>query len=97
TTDRFFLGAPTSSGSWGEATKSFEHIFRYCERPASVEGLEGVAVVHITTGDNFSACLSDKGEVFTWGDNFNGQLGHGDEKDRVWSINTKNRRERRRK
>ena len=32
-------------------------------------------------GEHFVA-LSRNGEVFTWGNNFVGQLGHGDEKDR---------------
>jgi len=37
-------------------------------------------IIDIDTGKLFSAALSDDGELFTWGENEHGQLGHGNEK-----------------
>ena len=35
----------------------------------------------MAVGDNFSLALSNKGEVYTWGINSDGQLGHGHKSD----------------
>lgn len=35
----------------------------------------------MATGENFSLALSEKGEVFSWGINSDGQLGHGHKSD----------------
>ena len=37
----------------------------------------------ITCGSDHTVALTKKGEVFTWGLNNNGQLGHGDRKPRT--------------
>jgi E3 ubiquitin-protein ligase HERC4 len=35
----------------------------------------------VATGENFSLALSQKGEVYSWGINSDGQLGHGHKSD----------------
>jgi alpha-tubulin suppressor-like RCC1 family protein len=38
--------------------------------------------IQIVCGGEYTVGLTKKGEVFTWGDNDSGQLGHGDRKER---------------
>lgn len=44
-----------------------------CEGPASVNGLDGVAVAHIATGYGFSVAVSATGDLYCTGDNTMGQ------------------------
>jgi alpha-tubulin suppressor-like RCC1 family protein len=39
--------------------------------------------IQIECGGLHTVGLTKKGEVFSWGANYSGQLGHGDEKDRT--------------
>ena len=39
--------------------------------------------IQIVCGGRHTAALTKKGEVFTWGDNDYGQLGHGDNDERA--------------
>ncbi|CAB0032033.1 unnamed protein product [Trichogramma brassicae] len=48
--------------------------------PKAVETLKGYKIVKVFRGDQFSAALSDEGDIFTWGKGDNYRLGHGDEK-----------------
>lgn len=41
---------------------------------------EDIKVVSVSSTDYNSIALTDKGELYSWGKNFNGQLGTGDEK-----------------
>ncbi|XP_066141939.1 E3 ubiquitin-protein ligase HERC2 isoform X1 [Euwallacea fornicatus] len=50
-----------------------EHI----RRPKKVAALQGKKIVIIATGSLHCVACSDQGEVFTWGDNDEGQLGDG--------------------
>ena len=50
------------------------------EVPTKVHGL--MNIVHIAAGEYFSACVDVNGHVWTFGCNFNGQLGHGDNDNR---------------
>jgi alpha-tubulin suppressor-like RCC1 family protein len=34
--------------------------------PAKVESLDGLAITKISCGKNYTAALTDKGEIFTW-------------------------------
>lgn len=49
--------------------------------PKVIPGLQGVVVTHIACGTSFSACLSDRGIVMTFGSGAQGCLGHGDYED----------------
>ena len=40
-------------------------------------------IVMISAGATFSVAVTDKGQVYTWGSNANGQLGLGDLRDRL--------------
>jgi alpha-tubulin suppressor-like RCC1 family protein len=48
----------------------------------SVNSLLGHKIVKIAAGRYFSLALTDKGELYSWGDNDCGQLGLGDRQDR---------------
>jgi len=50
--------------------------------PAVVEALVGVEIVAVAAGEFHAAAVSANGEVFTWGMNSYGQLGHGDRQNR---------------
>ena len=41
---------------------------------------ENVEWTHVSCGVGHSAALTKEGEVYTWGSNNGGQLGHGDDK-----------------
>ena len=40
----------------------------------------GEKIVEISCGDSHVACRGSSGKVYTWGNNTNGQLGHGNNK-----------------
>jgi alpha-tubulin suppressor-like RCC1 family protein len=52
-------------------------------RPQYIEALAGIRCVCVAAGELHSACVSVDGDVYTWGDGFCGQGGHGDKRPRV--------------
>jgi E3 ubiquitin-protein ligase HERC2 len=75
-----FSVALTRSGSvytWGKGDYhrlghgTGEHV----RRPKKVAALQGKKIISIATGSLHCVACSDEGEVFTWGDNDEGQLG----------------------
>jgi alpha-tubulin suppressor-like RCC1 family protein len=52
-------------------------------RPQYIEALSGIRCVCVAAGELHSACVSVDGDVYTWGDGFCGQGGHGDKRPRV--------------
>ncbi|XP_067866577.1 serine/threonine-protein kinase Nek8 isoform X2 [Heterodontus francisci] len=42
-----------------------------------LEGQSGVAIKHVSCGDLFTACLTDRGIIMSFGNGSNGCLGHG--------------------
>lgn len=71
--------------SWG--SNMFGQLGRdsgdYSHEPQLVEGLEDAFVTQIGCGDYFSAALTDKGKLYTWGYGLSGALGHGDTENRT--------------
>ena len=53
------------------------HSTRPCPTPTAVALGPRTVVVSMSAGDEFSACVTKAGEVFTWGFGAFGQLGHG--------------------
>lgn len=53
------------------------------DTPKLVEALRGEKIVQVSLGETHSACLNDKGEVFTFGTGNWGRLGHGDARNYV--------------
>lgn len=49
----------------------------HVRRPRKVSALQGKKIISIATGSLHCVACSDEGEVFTWGDNDEGQLGDG--------------------
>lgn len=49
--------------------------------PRIVAGLSGIKIKSVACGDSFSACLSDRGILMTFGSGAQGCLGHGDYED----------------
>lgn len=49
----------------------------HVRRPKKVAALQGKKIISIATGSLHCVACSDEGEVFTWGDNDEGQLGDG--------------------
>ncbi|KAK9875133.1 hypothetical protein WA026_005926 [Henosepilachna vigintioctopunctata] len=77
-----FSVALTRSGSvytWGKGDYhrlghgTSDHV----RRPKKVSALQGKKIISIATGSLHCVACSDEGEVFTWGDNDEGQLGDG--------------------
>ena len=62
-------------GQLGHGVESIELV------PRRIEALDRVQVVSVAAGDTHSMALTVGGDVYTWGDGGNGQLGHGD-----WNI-----------
>ena len=46
--------------------------------PTKVEGLSDVDVVAVSLGDEYSAAITSKGDLYVWGYNCYGKLGVGD-------------------
>lgn len=55
-------------------------------RPQYIEAFSGVRIVCVAAGEIHSAAVSADGDVYTWGDGFCGQLGHGDKKPEVAPV-----------
>ncbi|XP_075446685.1 E3 ubiquitin-protein ligase HERC2 isoform X3 [Ascaphus truei] len=77
-----FSVALTKSGAvytWGKGDYhrlghgSDDHV----RRPRQVQGLQGKKVIAIAIGSLHCVCCTEDGEVYTWGDNDEGQLGDG--------------------
>lgn len=77
-----FSVALTRSGSvytWGKGDYhrlghgNAEHV----RRPKKVAALQGKKIISIATGSLHCVACSDTGDVYTWGDNDEGQLGDG--------------------
>jgi RCC1 and BTB domain-containing protein len=50
-----------------------------CSLPRKVEiGLTNIHVVNVACGSRHTACLSNEGKLYSWGDKENGVAGHGD-------------------
>ena len=60
------------------------HVSAPRERPAPVSGLAGV--VEIALGSFFGCARTRGGEIWCWGDNFEGQLGDGTRTDRTLPV-----------
>ncbi|KAL7559429.1 hypothetical protein ACA910_009989 [Epithemia clementina (nom. ined.)] len=52
-------------------------------RPRYIDALSGVRCVCVAAGELHSAVVTSDGDVYSWGDGFCGQLGHGDRRPRV--------------
>ncbi|XP_060526978.1 E3 ubiquitin-protein ligase HERC2 [Cylas formicarius] len=77
-----FSIALTRSGSvytWGKGDyhRLGHGTADHMRRPKKVAALQGKRIVSIATGSLHCVACSDAGEVFTWGDNDEGQLGDG--------------------
>ncbi|KAJ8308251.1 hypothetical protein KUTeg_013125, partial [Tegillarca granosa] len=47
--------------------------------PKKVEALEGVGVIQVSCGDDFTLCVTDEGQVYSFGSDYDGCLGCGNE------------------
>jgi alpha-tubulin suppressor-like RCC1 family protein len=52
-------------------------------RPQYIDALSGIRCVCVAAGELHSACVSVDGDVYTWGDGFCGQGGHGEKRPHV--------------
>ncbi|XP_062509330.1 serine/threonine-protein kinase Nek8-like isoform X2 [Corticium candelabrum] len=57
------------------------HRDSYVSVPRYVDGLSGVTVKQVSCGDLFTACLTERGILMTFGNGINGALGHGHNND----------------
>ena len=49
-------------------------------RPELLRSLRAAKASHIACGKSHSACISLRGDLFSWGSNMSGQCGHGEDK-----------------
>lgn len=54
--------------------------------PSAVKALAKFRVRHVGCGFGFTAATTHSGDVYTWGSGDHGQLGHGDNQDRVVPV-----------
>ena len=50
----------------------------FSRTPKQVKALDGIAITQVSCGDDFTCCVSDSGDVFTFGTDYSGCLGLGD-------------------
>eukprot|EP00075_Anas_platyrhynchos_P039005 XP_027328258.1 serine/threonine-protein kinase Nek8 [Anas platyrhynchos] len=62
-------GGPSLPGATEQLQPQFVSRF--------LEGQSGVTIKHVSCGDLFTACLTDRGIIMTFGSGSNGCLGHG--------------------
>jgi len=77
-----FSVALSSNGSvytWGKGDyhRLGHGLDEHVRRPKKVSALQGKKIICISTGALHCVVCTDQGEVFTWGDNDEGQLGDG--------------------
>jgi len=65
------------SWGWGEKGQLGHGALTNHSTPKQVEGFNGQRVVTVSAGQGHTAAVSDVGDLWTWGKNSNGQLGHG--------------------
>ncbi|KAF6019750.1 NEK8 [Bugula neritina] len=74
--------AVTQSGTmfvWESPPYGMDTEYPYI--PRSLEGQSAVTIQHVSCGDLFIACVTDRGILMTFGSGANGCLGHGDNVD----------------
>ncbi len=54
------------------------NFFRNVDTPQLVETLKGKFVIDVACGSSHSACITDDGNLYTWGKGRYGRLGHND-------------------
>ena len=76
--------AVTESGallSWGSGTNGRlghgDTVMRL--RPRRIEVLADVEIIHASAGSGHSLAVSASGQLYTWGQGYNGRLGHGNQ------------------
>lgn len=45
--------------------------------PTPIDFIQRQAITRVFCGADFTFCIGSKGEVYSWGQNLRGQLGHG--------------------
>ena len=55
-------------------------------RPRYIDALSGIRCVCVAAGELHSAAVTSDGDVYTWGDGFCGQLGHGDKRPQTTPV-----------
>lgn len=63
-------------------SKIRERQYRYNPIPAKVDGLDGLTVKSLVSGQNDGAIITSAGDLYMWGPNSHGQLGTGDTNER---------------
>jgi len=71
--------------SWGSGTNGrLGHGDTIMQlRPRRVAALQSPRIVHASAGCGHSLAVSDKGELFSWGQGHNGRLGHGNQETKM--------------
>jgi alpha-tubulin suppressor-like RCC1 family protein len=72
----FFIKASQGRAQFSSA--KLGHGSLYTRSPKQVSALSGIAIEQVSCGDDFTLCLSSNGEVYTFGTNYTGCLGLGD-------------------
>ncbi|KMQ87960.1 rcc1 and btb domain-containing protein 1 [Lasius niger] len=68
---------PAQSDS--KITSSNGELPKYCAYPRKITAVSGKAIVKVACGFKHTLVLTDKGKIYAWGKNDNGQLGVNDE------------------
>ena len=78
----FGIGQYGALGHGYSAAKQLPDVLK----PRYIEALNGVRCINVAAGELHSAAVTSDGDLYTWGDGFCGQLGHGDRKPQTVPI-----------
>ena len=59
-----------------------EAVLKWIKDPTELNAPHGTAWIQVACGRNHTAAISSNGDLFTWGNGWSGQLGHGNKTDR---------------
>ncbi|XP_026277054.2 E3 ubiquitin-protein ligase HERC2 [Frankliniella occidentalis] len=74
--------------SWGAGDGGcLGHGDKTCrDEPTRIQSLAGIVISHIACGSSYSAAISSRGELYTWGRNCYGCLGHESSDDKLLPL-----------
>ena len=74
----FFTKASQGESRFSSAKLGHGKNFGYTRTPKKIKLLDGEIIEHVVCGEDFTICLTENGELYSFGKNYNGCLGIGE-------------------